>query len=158
MVMEEFARLRESVPELREAHLCNIATQLGITESRRLVGRSVLTAAHGRGRRGHLRHRTLDEYETIYPSPYPCLVTRETGNLLAASRIISVDHRVHHATKEIPACMAVGQAAGEAAALALDQDGDVRAVDAAILRARLVAGGALLDYFDAALNNNVPAR
>jgi len=62
--------------------------------------------------------------------------------------MISVDHRVHHATKEIPACMAVGEAAGCAAALALACGGDVSAVDVAALRRRLVAGGALLDYFD----------
>ena len=40
----------------------------------------------------------------------------ELGNLLVAGRCISVDHRVHHATKEIPACMATGEAAGIAAA------------------------------------------
>ena len=62
--------------------------------------------------------------------------------------MISVDHRVHQATKEIPPCMAVGQAAGTAAALALDHGGDVTAVDPGELRRRLVAGGALLDYFE----------
>jgi hypothetical protein len=46
--------------------------------------------------------------------------------------------------------MAVGQAAGTAAVLALEHGGDVGAVDAALLRSRLVAAGALLDYFDAA--------
>jgi hypothetical protein len=68
-------------------------------------------------------------------------------NLLAAGRMISVDHRVHHATKEIPPCMAVGQAAGTAAALALECGGDVGAVDPGELRRRLVDAGALLDYF-----------
>jgi hypothetical protein len=75
-------------------------------------------------------------------------VPRETQNLLAAGRIISVDHRVHHATKEIPACMAVGGAAGTAAAMAAAADGDVSRVDVAALRRKLVARGALLDYFD----------
>ncbi len=46
--------------------------------------------------------------------------------------------------------MAVGQAAGIAAVLALEHGGDVSAVDAETLRGRLVAAGALLDYFDAA--------
>jgi glycine/D-amino acid oxidase-like deaminating enzyme len=149
MVMEEVRRLKQSVPEMARAHICNIATQLGITESRRLVGRYVLTREDMDASfddavcvTGH-----WTKYGVVYAIPYRCLQTREFANLLAAGRIISVDHRVHHATKEIPACMAVGQAAGEAAALALDRDGDVRAVDAALLRARLVAGGALLDYF-----------
>ena len=46
--------------------------------------------------------------------------------------------------------MAVGQAAGIAAVLALEHGGDVTAVDVATLRHRLVAAGALLDYFYAA--------
>jgi hypothetical protein len=45
--------------------------------------------------------------------------------------------------------MAVGQAAGAAAALALESGGDVGAVDTRRLRADLAARGALLDYFGA---------
>ena len=150
MVMEEFEKLRATVPEMRDAHLCNIATQLGITESRRLVGRHVLT-------REEMNQPADDaicvtghwtKYDAVYAIPYRCLLTRERENLLAAGRIISVDHRVHHATKEIPACMAVGEAAGWAAALALEKGGDATAVDAAVLRERLAGSGALLDYFD----------
>jgi glycine/D-amino acid oxidase-like deaminating enzyme len=138
LVMEEFRRLRSSVPEL-----------LGITESRRLVGRAVLTRDQ--------MDRDCDDaicitghwtkYGTVYALPYRCLLPREVTNLLAAGRMISVDHRVHHATKEIPPCMAVGQAAGTAAALALECGGDVGAVDPGELRRRLVDAGALLDYF-----------
>jgi len=150
LVMQEVAKLRDEVPELRDAHICNIATQLGITESRRLVGREVLT-------RDQMNTAVDDaicttghwtKYGAVYAIPYRCLQTREFQNLLAAGRMISVDHRVHHATKEIPACMAVGQAAGVAAVMALDNDGDVTAVDASALRQRLRDSGALLDYFD----------
>ena len=42
MVMNAVDRLRADVPQFRNAHLCDIATQLGITESRRLVGEYVL--------------------------------------------------------------------------------------------------------------------
>ena len=63
--------------------------------------------------------------------------------------MISVDHRVHHATKEIPACIAVGQAAGSAAVLALVTcGGDANAVDVGALRRNLSGDGALLDYFE----------
>ena len=150
MVMDEFQRLRSEVPEMAQAHLCNIATQLGITESRRLRGDFVLGREH--------MNQSFDDaicitghwtkYDAVYAIPYRCLQTREISNLLAAGRVISVDHRVHHATKEIPACMAVGEAAGLAAVLALDCDGDVRRVDATALRSRLVGAGALLDYFE----------
>ena len=88
------------------------------------------------------------KYDAIYSIPYRCLLPRERTNLLAAGRIISVDHRVHHATKEIPACMAVGEAAGSAAALSLELEhaGDVTAVDPSRLRAHLTERGGLLDY------------
>jgi len=150
LVMAEVERLRREVPELADAHVCNVATQLGITESRRLVGRRVLgrddvgtAAPDAVAITGH-----WTKYGAVYAIPYDCLVPRETSNLLVAGRIISVDHRVHHATKEIPACMAVGEAAGIAAAMAAAGDGDVRRVEVAELRRRLVRRGALLDYFD----------
>ena len=149
LVMEEVARLRAERPEMQHAHICNIATQLGITESRRLVGEHVLTRDE--------MDRDFDDaiaitghwtkYDAIYAIPYGCLRTREIRNLLAAGRNISVDHRVHHATKEIPACMAVGEAAGLAARLSLDQNADPGAVDPQLLRRELRASGALLDYF-----------
>lgn len=151
MVMEEVARVREEVPGAAAAHICNIATQLGITESRRVVGRHVLVRdemgrdfADAIAITGH-----WTKYGAVYALPYRCLLTREYGNLLAAGRNISVDHRVHHATKEIPCCMAVGEAAGLAARLSLDKAGDVSAVDTSRLRAELRRAGALLDYFTA---------
>jgi hypothetical protein len=149
LVMEEVERLRAERPEMKHAHICNIATQLGITESRRLVGEHVLTREEmdrdfedAIAITGH-----WTKYDAVYAIPYRCLRTREFRNLLAAGRDISVDHRVHHATKEIPACMAVGEAAGLAAALALDARSDPGAVDPQQLRKQLRARGALLDYF-----------
>ena len=63
MVMEEYRRLRASDPELANAHLCNIATQIGITESRRLVGRFVLSRDRDERelRRRDLHHGALDQ-------------------------------------------------------------------------------------------------
>jgi hypothetical protein len=84
------------------------------------------------------------KYGATYDIPYGSLLAREVDNLLAAGRCISVDHSVHHATKEIPACMATGQAAGTAAALALERGVAPGAVDVAELRARLEAAGAIV--------------
>lgn len=148
LVMAEYERLREQVTGMQGAHLCNIATQLGITESRRLVGRHVLT-------RDEMSQSFEDavaitghwtRYGVVYAIPYRCLQAEEYRNLLAAGRDISVDHRTHNATKEIPPCMATGEAAGIAARLALDCGGDVGAVDATRLRAELRKAGAILDY------------
>lgn len=146
MVMREVDRLRAEVPQFRDAHLCDIASQLGITESRRLVGEYVLARDDmdrpfddAIGLTGH-----WTRYGTRYWIPYRCLLVREVDNLLAAGRCISVDHRVHHATKEIPSCMVTGEAAGTAAAMAVQAGISPRQVDVAALRDTLRRAGAIV--------------
>ncbi len=146
LVMREVDRLRAEDPHFRDAHLCGIATQLGITESRRLVGEYVLTRedmdrpfADAIGIAGH-----WTRYGARYWIPYRSLLVREVDNLLAAGRCISVDHRVHHATKEIPCCMVTGQAAGTAAALAALAGSTPKQVDIARLRDALRQAGAIV--------------
>ena len=53
----------------------------------------------------------------------------EIEQLLVAGRCISVDHIAHGRTRNMPACMAGGQAAGMAAALAIRSERTVRDVD-----------------------------
>jgi hypothetical protein len=146
-VMAEFERLRREEPGFARAHLCRVAEQLGITESRRLVGRRVLgrdevdrPSEDAVALTGH-----WTKYGALYWIPYGALLAREVDNLLVAGRCISVDHRVHHATKEIPACFATGEAAGAAAALALKAGVAPAALDVQALRKHLLAQGAILD-------------
>jgi hypothetical protein len=146
LIMQEVDRLRKEVPAFRDAHLCDIATQLGITESRRLVGEYVLRREDMNrpfedaiGITGH-----WTKYGALYWLPYRCLLSREIDNLLVAGRCISVDHRVHHATKEIPACFVTGQAAGTAAALAVRSGVSPRDLPIDVLQARLKQQGAIL--------------
>ncbi len=145
-VMAEIERLRREVPGFAKAHLCQIADQLGITESRRLQGQYVLQREDmdqsfddAVAMTGH-----WTKYGAFYQIPYRCLLPRELPNLLVAGRCISVDHRVHHATKEIPACMATGEAAGTAAALAVRAGVDPPKLEVERIRERLLEGGALL--------------
>jgi hypothetical protein len=145
-VMEEVDRLRREIPGFAHAHVCHIADQIGITESRRLVGEYML----GRDDidkpcddviaiTGH-----WTKYEALYYIPYRSLLPRELSNVLAAGRCISADHRVHHATKEIPSCMATGEAAGTAAAVAVHDNIGPKQVDVKHLQQRLEAQGAIL--------------
>ena len=147
MVMEEAERLRRDVPGFAGAHVCDVATQLGVTESRRLVGSYVL-ARDDEGRAfddsiavtGH-----WTKYGATYAIPYRSLLPQSLDGLVAAGRCISVDHRVHHATKEIPPCMATGEAAGIAAALAASRGVPLREVSVTELRERLRARGAIVE-------------
>ena len=52
---------------------------------------------------------------------------------------------MHHATKEIPACFATGEAAGTAAALALAGAVTPAALEVGALRSALLRGGAILE-------------
>lgn len=147
-VMEAVDQLRRDQPQFKDAHICEIARDLGITESRRLIGEYVLA-------RDDI-DRPIDDaialtghwtkYGAMYWIPYRSLLAKEFANLLVAGRCISVDHRTHHATKEIPPCMATGEAAGTAAAMAVQAGMSLKQLDVRRLQLRLRDGGAILDY------------
>jgi hypothetical protein len=147
LVRAELDRLRAKEPGFKDAYLAGFAATLGITESRRLSGRYVLA-------REDMDATPFDDtvavtgnwtkYGSIYNIPYRSLLASGTDNLLAAGRCISVDHRAHHSTKEIPACFATGEAAGTAAALALQHGTSPAAVDVSSLQAALLRTGAYL--------------
>jgi hypothetical protein len=147
MVMEEVDHLRRELPAFARAHVCDVATQLGVTESRRLGGEYVL--ARDDADKGFADTIALTgnwtKYETLYSIPYRCLLPRGLDNLIAAGRCISVDHRVHHSTKEIPPCMATGEAAGIAAAMAATGGATLRTLSVNTLRAKLRSQGAIVD-------------
>jgi hypothetical protein len=140
-VRAEVARIREQHPD---AWLDDIAKMIGITESRRLVGDYVLEKNDGDRRFDDAIARTghWTKREVVYDVPYRCLTTSTVDNLLVSGRCISTSRYVHQATKEIPAAMATGEAAGAAATHA--HNGDVHAVDVAALRRDLAAAGAIV--------------
>lgn len=140
--------VRAAVARIRETHpaawLDDVAKMIGITESRRLVGDYVLEKSDGDrrfpdaiARTGHWTKR-----EVVFDVPYRALTTASVSNLLVSGRCISTSRYVHQATKEIPAAMATGEAAGVAATLA--PEGDVHRVDIDALRRDLAAGGAIV--------------
>lgn len=147
LVRDEVDRLRREVPGFENAYINDIAPQLGITESRRLAGMYVLRAADVNGSFDDVVALTGNwtRYGDLYRIPYRSLLPRRLRNLLVAGRCIAVEHKVHHATKEIPACMATGQAAGVAAALAARAGIAVHQVDVRVLQERLREQGAILD-------------
>jgi len=146
LVMEEANRLKSSAPGFEDAYVSLMADQFGITESRRLQGRYVMARDDLNrdfddtiARTGH-----WTKYDCTYSIPYRSLLPPGITNLLVAGRCISADHRVHHATKEIPPCMATGQAAGTAAAMAAANGVPTTDIDVPTLQAKLRGQGAIL--------------
>jgi glycine/D-amino acid oxidase-like deaminating enzyme len=137
--------LRECVPGFERSSLGQVAPVLGVRETRHIQGEYVLSredVVSGRGfsdsiaadashmdihavQGGGVDFRGLDPYEI----PYRCLVPLGVEQLLVAGRCISVDHVAHGRTRNMPACMATGQAAGLAAAVAIQSNATVRQLD-----------------------------
>lgn len=77
--------------------------------------------------------------------PYRCLTPKGLRNVLVAGRSISCERAVQGSVRVMPVCLAMGEAAGVAAAQAVrETGGDVHAIDTARLRTRLREAGAYL--------------
>ncbi len=149
-----FDTMRADLRGFEHAWVDDYARFLGITESRRIVGGYVLAKEDGDVRfadavaqTGHWTRR-----DVVFDVPIRCLTAPGFPNLLVAGRCISTTRYVHQATKEIPAAMATGEAAGAAAARAVAATGDVdiHGLDVAGLRADLRACGAIVGGEDGA--------
>jgi len=81
-----------------------------------------------------------------YSIPLRCLLARGLTNLLVAGKCISTDQVVQSSCRMTPTCCAMGQAAGTAAAMAVEINAaDIRAVPVEKLRSVLAAEGMQLD-------------
>lgn len=82
-----------------------------------------------------------------YGIPYRILTTKGFDNLLVAGRCVSADRYMMGSLRVTPGCYITGQAAGIAAALALNADNDIRAFDIGELQVRLKDMGAFMPNF-----------
>jgi len=134
-VMEMVRFFRKRSPRFRDAYLIKMACQIGIRETRRVMGGYVLSGEDVlRGAKfpdGIARSNyPLDIHNpagtgTIikgvpkgdyYEVPFRCLVPRRTENLLIGSRCISSTHEAHSSFRVMPVVAGIGEAAGAAAA------------------------------------------
>lgn len=76
--------------------------------------------------------------------PYGTLVSSNIDGLLTSGRCISVDPYPFGLTRAMATCLAIGEAAGTAAALSIEARVSVRDVDVLELRRRLVNNGAIV--------------
>ena len=160
--------LRARVPGFEAAYALDIAPQLGIRETRRLIGEyrlsgdDVMSCARFDDAIGvngwPLEKHVAGDVEWAWPEPgsrgynqlpYRMLLPRRASaggadNLLVAGRCASMTHDGHSAARVSGACFAMGQAAGTAAALALQAGCSVHDLSVDALQRRLVADGALL--------------
>ena len=130
--------LRKYVPGCQNARIKATASHVGIRESRHIRGQyrltaedllsakvpedSVFLAANSvdvHGRFGPKSNEYVPINGTHYGVPYRSLVPLEIDGLLLAGRCLSADSTAAGAVRVMPPCMAMGQAAGTAAALSV---------------------------------------
>ncbi|HSW04019.1 FAD-dependent oxidoreductase [Aquabacterium sp.] len=163
--------LRSKVPGFESAYALDIAPQLGIRETRRLVGEAMLSGddvlncadfddtigVNGWPLEMHVAGDVKWAWPPIPESrgynqlPYRMLLPRRASaggvdNLLVAGRCASMTHDGQSAARVTGACFVMGQAAGTAAALATRQGRSVHDIDVRELQRTLVEQGAFLGH------------
>ena len=161
---EVFEFIRASTPGFEQAFISEMGPQLGIRETRRIVGEYVLTeddclgcadfndsiGVNGWPVERHVAGDVLVKFPPIPQSrgfnqlPYRMLVPQRIDNLFVVGRCASMTHEGQSAARVSGPCYAMGQAAGTAADIVLKTNASPRMIDVAALQARLRADGAYL--------------
>ena len=153
--------LIEYVPGYEKACFTRTAPFLGIRETRRIVGRYVMTKddilscrrfddAIAVGSYPVDLHHPDDDGCTMewcgdcYDIPYRALLPQRVENLLVAGRCISTTHEAMAAIRVMSTCMAMGEAAGRAAGMAVRDGVSPSGINVRRLREDLIAHGAFL--------------
>ncbi len=133
----EFARA--SVPGFENAYFVDFAPQTGVRQTRLLEGEYVVTKRDvtERVHFGDAVCRGRDYY-----TPYRALLPVGVDQLLVAGRHYSATPKAQILSREIPPCMAMGEAAGIAAVKALEAGIPVRDVEASAIQEQMRRQGA----------------
>jgi hypothetical protein len=160
----EYARfLIDCIPGYENADMTSLSHQIGIRESRRIYGDYRLTKDDVLNARKfedaiaqcgapiedhHAGDNTKWQYlpdGATYDIPYRALLPQNVEGVLVVGRCLSADHDAHASVRSMGQCMAMGQAAGTAASIAVKQNTMPRGVAITALQDCLRDIGAVLD-------------
>jgi glycine/D-amino acid oxidase-like deaminating enzyme len=168
-VREYHRFLRDRVPGFADSVLVATSPAIGVRESRRVRGDYRLTREdvlqgqrfddeialcgapiedHHAG--GDTEWRYVGE-SGVYGIPFRTLLPVGVDGLLVAGRCFSSTHDAHASARSMATCMAMGQAAGTAAALSVTAGVHPRSLGADAVRERLMVDGALLEPIEPAV-------
>jgi hypothetical protein len=161
--IQAFEFLR-TVPGFENSYIVDLPPQLGIRETRRVVGGHKLSGedvlgcasfedsigVNGWPIEAHVAGDVIFKFPPIPESrgfnelPYRMLVPERVDNLLIAGRCASMTHEGQSAARVSGACLAMGEAAGSAAALALSGNTRPRDIPVERLQQGLKEQGAFI--------------
>jgi hypothetical protein len=136
--------MKKNFPTFENSFILDTASQTGTRGGRRLIGECIVT------RENLQASKKYDDAIAVIPRfdalgdtdhvqiPYRCLVPVKVDGLLVAGRSFSSDVEGNNMINLIPHCIAMGQAAGTAASLAVKDDINVRDVNIRALQDSLV--------------------
>lgn len=147
--LQVFEVLRQFAPGYKESYIAAMPAVIGVRETRRFLGEYYLTRDDLLTGRKHpdavvrSANFVIDIHNPTGPGqaerfaqkvkpydiPYRCLIPKKTEHLLLAGRCISGSHDAHASYRVQQIAMAVGAAAGAAAAVAVQSGCDPRRVD-----------------------------
>jgi hypothetical protein len=130
---------RSKLPGFDGCYLIDVAAQTGVRQTRLLQGEYVVTKDDIRDRR-HFPDSVARGRD--YYTPYRALLPRGVEQLLVAGRHYSATPAAQRISREIPPCIAMGEAAGVAAAISLESNLPVRNIDVRAVQRRLRVQGA----------------
>ena len=145
--------LKKNVPTFEKSFILDTAPQTGTRGSRRLVGEYIITADDIKDEKTHedtvaiIPRMGPSEGSPLVHIPYRCLVPKKVEGLLVAGRSFSSDMAANNMVNLIPHCIAMGQASGTAAALAVKHGIDVRQVNHQELQDNLIKQGVILPSY-----------
>lgn len=163
-VIDAYNLLKNETPGFENIEILQVASVLGVRESRHIDGKYKITvsdvsngtkfddriAVYGFGMDVHARNEQMSgnfkiEVAKKYYIPYRSLIPNGCSNLLVAGKTISCESQAAGGLRCMPSAMAMGQAAGAAAAMAVENNCLVEDIDINDLQKTLLNHGAILD-------------
>lgn len=154
---------KKYVPGFESSYLMKMGMQIGVRETRRIMGKYLLNVddilfarhfedgiacanypvdIHNPSGAGYdIRHLKEGQY---YEIPYRCLLPEHIDNLIVASRCISATHEAHASLRVMPTIWSIGQAAGTAAMMSVEKAISPEQIDVKTLRKKLMEQGAFV--------------
>ncbi|WP_125607773.1 FAD-dependent oxidoreductase [Lapidilactobacillus bayanensis] len=153
--------VRRHIPGFANAHIVMTGPNIGVRSSRQIEGAYQITAAD------LLQQRIPDDtiaisgypidihdetasnvtklpYGGYYGIPYRALVTKQLSNLIVTGRCISASFEAQSAIRTTPTVGAIGEAVGDAAAVAAKNNIDVKDINIKQLRKKLIDDGGFI--------------